>query len=136
VQKLADRYTYLGLVAGSLHGVVVEDALADTATVFDDEVDDDSGALVADGDAGVCLVATLLDGAFAELTDGVLGEGDVDDAAGGGRVGARQGVLADDDRAAGRQRSDGEDADSADDAAHRAVSPRLLRRRLRPEFAE
>jgi len=80
---------------------------------------------------------TLLDGPLAERALGVVvGVRGVHHAAGGRRVGARQGILADDDGAACCQSADRHDEQSADDAAHGAMPVSRSRRRVRPELVE
>ena len=114
--------SYLGFVVGSLHGIVVKYTLSDTTVAVDEKVDVDPRARVPDLRAGGGLGLSLVDGTLAERALGVLrGVGDVDDAARGRRVGARQDVLAHDDRSAGSQRSDGEDHHGADETAGGAV---------------
>jgi len=131
-------FTYLGVVAGSVHRIVEQHALSDAPTADYHEIDDDPCARIEHGSArvGRRLVASLLHGTLAERALGVLVVGDVDDPTAGRLVGSRDQVLPHDDRTAGRQRADRQDTDRADDAAHRAVSPRPLRMRLRPEVVE
>jgi len=79
---------YPSVFAGCLHGIVEEYSSSGTPSRADEELDDDAYTRVADDPTGTGLVLPLLGGSVAERTLAVGDVRDVDDAAGGRRVGS------------------------------------------------